>query len=182
MRRSIISAGILLLVFGGGFLLGHKSRRNAPNPDVRVQVDTLIVRDTIRAVEVKESRIPKGYELAPVGTTRRLTSYEELTKLYADSLRRGPELVVVRDTAYIAVPMSEYRFTDDTTFACAVRGYDVRMLWHESYVTQRTVLKTVYKERSKWGFGIAAGPGVLIGPNGRAHFGVGVTAGVRYDF
>ncbi len=182
MKRGLLCFGILILVFGSGFLAGHKSHKNGPNPSVRVEVDTLIIRDTIVAEKVKETQIPKGYELAPAGTARRLASYEELAHLYEDSLHRQPEIVTVRDTAYIVVPMSEYTFTDDTTFACAVKGYNVQMLWHKSYVTQRIVTMTRYKESSKWGFGIAAGPGVLISPNGRAHFGLGVTAGVRYNF
>ena len=98
--------------------------------DDNPKIDTILVRDTIVSEIAKEVAIPNGYEL--VATTT-LKNYDEVLAAYKDSLERKPVLVTVHDTAYIAVPINEYTFTDDKTYAAVLSGYDVKMLRHESY-------------------------------------------------
>lgn len=142
-------AGIVAAIacFGGGIIT--ERARNSRIPHESPQVDTLYAHDTITLTTAKETRIPRGWELMPAGTSEKLASYEELVSLYKDSLGRKPVVVEIRDTTYIAVPITEHTFTDDKTYSCGVSGYDVKMLWHKSYQTTAYIPTTAYRPY-KW--------------------------------
>ncbi len=144
-------------LIGAGFLIGYKSHGNGPNPPISERVDTLIVRDTITLEK-------------PAYITKRIT--DTMLVAVTDTVR-------MRDTLYLSLPREE-RVYRDSLYMAVVSGYRPSLDRLDIYRTERIV--TVYKAPRKWGFGIAAGPGLLISPDGRAHLGIGVTAGVRWDF
>ncbi len=86
------------------------------------------------------------------------------------------DTVRLRDTLYFAA-VRESRVYEDSLFRAVVSGYRPSLERLEVFRTERVV--TV---RRRWGFGVGIGPGLVISPDGRAHFGIGVTAGVRVDF
>ena len=128
----LILLGIQILIFGAGFLVGHKSHRNSQNSEVKPKPDTLIIRDTIVSEKATKTQIPTGFELVAAKTL--------------DSLRNNvtevPVIVTERDTMYIAVPMSRYTFSDNKTYKVELSGYNVQMLRHESF--QETKIVTQY--------------------------------------
>ena len=132
VKDTLILLGIMLLIFGAGFLVGRKSHRNGQNSEVKPKPDTLIIRDTIVSEKAVKTKIPKGYELVAATTL--------------DSLRNQttevPVIVTEHDTIYIAVPMSQYTFTDNKTYKAELSGYNVQMLRHESF--QETKVVTQY--------------------------------------
>ncbi|MBQ6097902.1 MAG: hypothetical protein IJK99_09165 [Bacteroidales bacterium] len=140
VKKVLICIGILLLLFGAGFLCGFRKARNGQNQTPIVRVDTLTIRDTIVDYRPKEVAIPAGFELVPTSTLR---IYDEVLAAYKDSLARKPMLVEYHDTTYIAVPMSRTTFTDDKTYKCLVEGYNTRMLWHESYQDTKIITNTI---------------------------------------
>lgn len=140
-----ISLGILLLLFGAGFLTGRKTAKSGP---VTPQVDTVTIRDTIVDYKPQQAAIPNGYELVPSGT---LHIYEEVLAAYKDSLERKPMLVEYHDTTYIAVPIDKTTFTDHQTYECIVEGYATKMLWHKSFQETKYV-QVPTLQQPKWQF------------------------------
>lgn len=126
VRFILLIVGLLLL-FGAGFLIGRKTA----HPEVPVpQVDTITIRDTIVDYKPQEAAIPAGFKLIAVS---QIEDYEKTIAEFQDSLNAKPTLVAIRDTTFIAVPMTDKTFTDGKTYECIVRGYDTKMLWHKSF-------------------------------------------------
>lgn len=87
-------------------------------------------------------------------------------------------LVVIRDTAYIALERERRGYSGDE-YEAVVSGIDpllesIKVFPKTAYVTN-TVIR-----RKHWGFGATAGPGVLY--DGKIHGGVGIVAGLQYQF
>ncbi len=157
MKHALSYLFVSLALIGAGFLIGYKSHGNGPNPPIKERTDTLIVRDTITLEK-------------PAYITKRIT--DTILIAVTDTLR-------IRDTLYLPLQREE-RVYRDSLYMAVVSGYRPSLDRLDIYRTERIV--TLHAEPRKWGFGIAAGPGLLISPDGRAHFGIGVTAGVRWDF
>lgn len=136
LRDLLLFLGILLLIFGAGFLVGRRSRGNARNLPASAIPDTVTILDAIVDYRPKETAIPAGFELVSADTLR---VHDAELSAYKDSMRRKPMLVEVHDTTYIAVPMSRTTFTDGKTYKCEVMGYNTKMLWHESYQETRII-------------------------------------------
>lgn len=170
VRDFAILAAVLLLFFGAGFAVGWKSHRNGQISQDKPKVDTLYQRDTIVAETVKETQIPRGYELVASDVLR---TYQNLVDLYRDSLSRVPVLVEVHDTSYIAVPLSDFTFTDGKTYTAVVNGYNCKMLHHEAY-HETLIVQQPQLYNPKWQIspvvGAVAGKDVL-----------GVGAGLKLD-
>lgn len=147
-KELLISLGILLLCFGAGFLVGHKTHRNGQIPRETIRIDTLTIRDTVVDYKSKEVAIPAGYKLLAVAEVE---SLNRAVAAFKDSLRRKPAVVMVHDTTYIAVPYQDYTFTDGKTYAFAVNGYDVTFLRHESY-QETKVVQVTQPYSPKWQF------------------------------
>ena len=165
LKKLLIIAGILLLVFGAGCFTGHKRALNSlPEP----KVDTVTVRDSIFDYNPEKTVLPAGYELVQTdvieGTQQLLNDY--LTKVgeLEDSLDRKPKVIVRNDTTYVAVPMSRYHFTDNKTYECEATGYDVKMLWHKSYQETKYITKTVQVPTLPK-FAISPNLDAMVGPN-----------------
>lgn len=71
------------------------------------------------------------------------------------------DTVVQIDSVFVRVPISEYQFSD-STFRAVLTGYDVRL--KEMNVFQTTRYKTITeKKKSRFGFGLQVGYGVMGG-------------------
>ncbi len=172
LKRCLIFTGILLAIFAAGFLFGSKSHRNAPNSDVNTKCDTIVIRDTIVDNNPQSVTIPKGFELVK---SEKIQEYETLIERYQNRLVEKPMIVTLRDTLYLAVPISETTYTDGKTYKCAVEGYRTKMLWHESYQQATYITKTVPAQSPKWAFSPYMGASYSIGS-------VGMGIGVKMDF
>lgn len=172
LRNCLTYIGISLVFLGVGFLFGSVSRRNAPNSEVKEKVDTVIVRDTLVDYNPQVNVIPKGWQLVKSET---IEEYETLIERYQNRLVEKPMIVTVRDTLYLAVPITETTYTDGKTYKCAVEGYRTKMLWHESYQQATYVTKTVPAESPKWAISPYLGASYSIGS-------IGMGVGVKMDF
>ena len=155
MKDCLLFTLVLILLLCGSFFIGyHEGRANAPYPPTNVAGAVEYHRDTITLEKP-----------VPVGIFCTDTVYLPVI----DTVR-------LRDTLYFAAPR-ESRVYEDTLFRAVVSGYLPSLERIDIFRTERVV--TV---RKRWGFGVGIGPGLVISPDGRAHFGVGVAAGVRVDF
>ncbi|MBO6082646.1 MAG: hypothetical protein J6P46_06450 [Bacteroidales bacterium] len=148
IERAIVGAalGIVCLALSlGSFFLGKRVGASGVAPSDPAPADTVWVRDTVTTTAGEKTAIPKGYELVLAGTAERLKSYESLVALYRDSLNRKPVLVGVNDTTHIAVPMSDFKFTDHETYEFAVNGYNVSFLWHKSFPKTAYIPQVEYR-------------------------------------
>lgn len=145
LKNVAICLGVLLLLFGAGFLTGRKTAKIEP---VLPQRDTTYIRDTIVDYKPQQAEIPAGFELVPAGT---ILVYDAILAAYRDSLERKPALVTIHDTTYIAVPINQTTFTDNKTYECLVEGYASKMLWHKSFQETKIVpVPELYPP--KWSF------------------------------
>ena len=145
------------------FLLGRQAGRKVADLPVKVQTDTLVIRDTIR-------------EKYPV---------------YVDRWRTRTELVEVHDTVRLndtlwqAVEI-ERRVYQGDDYRAVVEG------WRPQLAEIAVFPKTVYlqteiaqpaptRPRVRFGFGAAAGPAVIWTPEG-VKFGAGIAAGLSFTF
>ena len=155
LKHILIALGILLLLFGAGFLTGRKTARNGQISPDKPEPDTTTVTSTIVDDSPKEeAAIPKGWELVP---TARIREYEEVIAAYKDSLARKPLIVTgvpgvtAPNSQFIAVPISQSTFTDHQTYECIVEGYATKMLWHKSFQETKYV-QVPTLQQPKWQF------------------------------
>lgn len=124
--------------------------------DVKVKVDTLYVRDTLR---VKE----------PVFYETRITDTMVVTVT---------EFEVVHDTAWVQLPREEVEYRD-SSYRAVVSGFRPRLeeldiYQKEKIVTIQTEKVVTVPERRRWGVGVQAGYGIT--PAGfQPYLGVGVS-------
>lgn len=162
-ERFIFTGAVTLavLVFALGYVIGRKGHTNGQEAAMKPEVVEVIRRDTIRIekpVFVRSS--VKDFILVPVRDTVRVT-----------------------DTVYTVIPRIE-RVYEDSTYRAVVSGYDPRLEQLEIYrkTATQVVTLTQVERQSRFGFGLAAGPSVLIDVGGAPRFGFGVTAGIRWNF
>ena len=149
MKNTFIVIAIIIIAFLGGRLT------KKCDPVVIVRYDTLppVIRiDTIRDTLI----VPKYVEAVRVDTIR-------------DTIDGNP--------IYVPVPISNYLFTDDSTYRVEMEGYNVLARSIEVY--PRTVTQTIIERVSvpaktkRWGIG----PQIGFGYNGRdwmPYVGVGI--------
>lgn len=143
-----------------GFAVGRKWHRNDPESQVIVQVDTVVILDTI----VREKPIYKTVQVIRHDTLR--TEYWHLQ----------------HDTVVAQVPIEQKVYEEDSLYTAWVSG------WHTSldslmiYQTTKEITVTKRLPAPKWSVGITAGPTMLLIPTGDIKFGMGVTAGLQYRF
>lgn len=166
---------VALICFLTGMHVEYKHiEKNRPEP----VIDTTSKTDTVYLdAPIPDIVIPDGFELVPAGTALALANAEDALELYRDSLSQKPSIVTVHDTSYIVVPISEYHFTDSTTYEMAVRGYDVNLLWHKSFQETKYITKTEYVTEYK-DYGLVLYPKIsTFGTKGL----LGATAGIGAD-
>lgn len=136
-----------------GYKRGYDTALNLPH-----ESDTVMVRETLTVYEPQEVIKYKDKII-----------YIPVT----DSV-----LVHVHDTTYIAL-QSEKKVYEDTDYRAVVSGIYPKL--EEISVYPKTITITNTKTvRQHWGWAITAGPGIVW--NGTFHAGVGVAAGISYNF
>lgn len=154
----------LLLVASSGvsWLLGRRAGRNGANLPVKVQTDTLIVRDTIR-------------EKYPVFVDRWKTR-TELVEVH-DTVRRN-------DTLWQAVEI-ERRVYQGDDYRAVVEGWRPQLaeiaVYPKTVYLQTDVTQQAPQPRVRFGFGATAGPAVIWTTDG-IKGGAGVAAGLTIWF
>ena len=163
---------VALICLLAGMHIEYKHiEKNRPEPviDTTSRIDTVYLDAPIPDVV-----IPDGFELVPVGT---LEEYVGTCEELMAALAKKPTVVTIRDTTYIKVPMSNYHFTDSTTYEMAVRGYNVDLLWHKSFQETKYITKTEYVTEYK-DYGLVLYPKIsTFGTKGL----LGATAGIGAD-
>lgn len=162
MKKWIMIFALLVCAFLAGLFVG--GRRDVP--DVRVERDTLIVRDT--------DFIDRPY---PVYVARTRTDTVRL------ALVDSSHTTVIEDSATVEVPITR-KVYEDSTYRCVISGYNANLdsLWVYHTTKEITVTRTVKIPPKHWGFGVSAGPSLLVTPKGDVKGGLGVTAGLTYNF
>ena len=155
---SVFAAAVIFLC---GYELGRKSHSKGANEGVKTKVVQVTKRDTIRLEKpIYLNRVVKEFVLVPARDTVR-----------------------VSDTLMIALPR-EVKTYGDSTYSATISGIEPRLEDIEIYRKLETQIVTVTQVQKppRWGFGVVAGPGVLIDTRGRVHGGLGVSVGIRYSF
>lgn len=138
-----------------GWAAGYEAGYAAVHPsDTLVRVDTLLID---RPVPVVEWRDREKLVYVPVNDTT---------------------LVTVHDTTFIALEREHKRYEGEE-YEAQVSGVAPELDWIR--INQKTKYITTTKTvRKHWGLGVTAGPGVLY--DGNIHGGVGIVAGLQYQF
>ena len=130
----------ILIALANAFLIGRRVGKQGQEETIITQVDTLVIRDTIRINE-------------PVIVERRVVDTMTI---------EVPDYLVVHDTAYVNLPREEVEYRD-TSYRAVVSGFLPRLEEIEIYRQDRVVTiettRTI-KERSHWGLGVQAGAGI----------------------
>lgn len=130
----------ILIALVNAFLIGRRVGKQGQEETIITQVDTLVIRDTIRINE-------------PVIVERRVVDTMTI---------EVPDYLVVHDTAYVNLPREEVEYRD-TSYRAVVSGFLPRLEEIEIYRQDRVVTiettRTI-KERSHWGLGVQAGAGI----------------------
>lgn len=155
--------GAILVVTGvTSFLVGRSAGRNGANLPVKVQVDTLVIRDTVR-------------EKYPVYVDRWKTR-TELVEVH-DTVRRN-------DTLWQAVEI-ERRVYQGDDYRAVVEGWRPQLaeisVFPKTVYLQTEVTQQAPRPRVRFGFGAAAGPAVIWTPDG-VKGGAGIAAGLSFTF
>ncbi len=163
MKKILLYLAIFAILFGVGFVCGKK---NPVVPEVRVERDTLIFHDT--------NFVDKPY---PVYITEVRTDTVRL------ALVDSSHTLVVRDSATVEVPITR-KVYEDSTYRAVISGFRANLdsLWVYNTVKEITVTKTVKMPPKHWGFGVSDGPTLHATPRGDVKGGLGVTAGLTYNF
>lgn len=150
LAAAALAAACLLL----GFLGGNKARTER----FTERVDTLVIRDTV-------------VDYRPIAVERLVvrTDTVRLVEVKRDT-------VPVRDTVEVEVPVVFSRYRGDN-YDVGVSGFRVELEYVKVYPERVTVTRTVSARERRWGFGVAAGPSVVVSPSGRVTGGLGVTGG-----
>ena len=148
-----------LLFWVIGFFFGHRTRKS-PEPEI-IRDTTIVTRyDTI----TKEKPVP-------------VYSYiHDTVRTYSQT--------VYHATVQVDVPIEVKVYQEDSLYRAVVSGWrpslDTLVVYPKT--TEITITNTVKVPPPKWGFGVTAGPSVLLMPKGEIKGGFGVTAGLHYRF
>lgn len=160
MRDGLIKAAIVLAFFGLGFFVGNKFLHNEPGVVEVVKVDTLVCYDTV----IVERPVQKLVYLDRVDTIEVET--------------------IQHDTVLAELPIERKVYAEDSLYYASVSGFrpslDTLIVYPKT--TTITIDRTKYVQPPKWSFGITAGPSALITPSGKIYGGVGIAAGISYNF
>lgn len=172
--------GAILVVTGvASFLVGRSAGRNGVNLRVKVQADTLVIRDTIREkYPVPVQSTPKGYELVKAGTLADLRAH--ISAL---------EAAAAPDTVEVQIPVEiesrEYGGKEGDDYRAVVSGFrpslDLIEVYPKTVYLQTEVTRQAPRPRVRFGFGAAAGPAVIWTPDG-VKGGAGIAAGLSVTF
>lgn len=152
----VVLASLLALLYYIGYRKGEKEAITKAN----VQVDTLVIHDTIRCVEPKEIAV-RIVDTAFIPVT--------------DTIR-------VQDTLYIREAI-EQKVYGNSDYRAVISGIHPKLDSLQIFKTDRIITNTVVKPAPKFGFSVQAGLGVQYGfVHRQADFGAYLGAGVHYRF
>ena len=158
---------MILALFACAFLAGwFVGGRRDSVPDVVVERDTTIVHDT----DFIDRPVPVY-----------------ITEVRTDTVRLAlvdsSHTTVIRDSADVEVPITQ-KVYEDSTYRAVISGFRANLdsLWVYNTIKEITVTKTVKMPPKHWGLGVTAGPSLLVTPRGDVKGGLGVTAGLTYNF
>ena len=152
---------ILLITFflacgAVSYFYGYHRGWGAAYTPVNERVDTLVIRDTITRLEPQE-----------IVTYKDRIVYVPVT-----------DTLSIHDTTYVAL-QSEVKVYQDEDYRAVVSGIYPK-LEEISVYPKTTVITDTKVVRKRWGLGVTVGPGVMY--NGKIHGGVGIVAGLQYQF
>lgn len=157
MRRWFVILGSLLVAA----LVGYGIGRKCPKIETKVQIDTLVIRDTLCV-------------LKPV----------EITKTVVQKvLVKSTDTLTIRDTLY-SVQDREEKTYESKDYKAVVSGIMPSLDYIAVYPETKIITKDNFiTSRKSWGFSIGAGPGVIYSPfNKGIDAGIGVWCGLTYTF
>ena len=163
MKKWIMILALFACAFLAGWFVG--GRRDSV-PDVVVERDTTIVHDT----DFIDRPVPVY-----------------ITEVRTDTVRLAlvdsSHTTVIRDSADVEVPITQ-KVYEDSTYRAVISGFRANLdsLWVYNTIKEITVTKTVKMPPKHWGLGVTAGPSLLVTPRGDVKGGLGVTAGLTYNF
>lgn len=159
IRRSLIAVAVILAAIAVSYLVGHNRGINEASARVVERVDTLVIRDTITQYE-------------PI--VKRITKVERVLVPVTDTLRQT-------DTLYVVLDREQVMWEDSLSRVYA-SGIMPEIDSVQHFVTERVVTREVVVpkvRRTRWGIGINAGYGVMLGDQVRTAPYVGI--GVSYN-
>ena len=123
------------------------------------QVDTLLIYDTtelVRPVYVRERVLDTVYVAVS-------------------------DTVTLHDTTFIRLPREEKVYSDSTYYA-VVSGYRPSLDTLRIFAPATYITRTQIERAPRWSLGVATGPGVLVGAEGRIYAGWALSLGIQYHF
>lgn len=155
MKQSFIIAIVLISAWIVGYFCGS-ARPSSPEivetRDTVVVVDTVVVEMPVEVVRWKDRTVT-----VPLHTV---------------------DTVTVNDTVYIELPFERVEYAGDE-YRATVSGFRPKLESVTVFPKTAYITNTEYVKKS-WSFGITAGPGLLY--DGKLHGGIGIVAGVQYNF
>lgn len=155
MKQAAIIAIALISAWIVGYFCGG-ARPSQPEivetRDTVVVVDTVVVEKPVEVVRWKDRVVS-----VPLHTV---------------------DTVTVNDTVYIELPFERVEYAGDEYMA-TVSGFRPKLESVTVFPKTTYITNTEYVKKS-WSFGITAGPGLLY--DGKLHGGIGIVAGVQYNF
>ena len=89
--------------------------------------------------------------------------------------------VAVHDTTFRRLPREEKVYSDSTYYA-AVSGYRPSLDTLRIFAPATYITRTQIERAPRWSLGVATGPGVLVGAEGRIYAGWALSLGIQYRF
>lgn len=178
MNANKLIAILALIIFVGcvvgAFFFGRSTMREDVN-HIRIERDTIIVRDTIREY------YPRYISEVSVGKT---AIKIPTLLLCRDFTQFGLPLqteVDEKDSVTIELPITERTYKDDEYYAI-VRGYDPSIKYIEVYprTVYLTTTETITKQK-RWNVSFGAQMGYGFTPKGwQPYTGLGITLGINF--
>lgn len=164
-NRLVTALGCIIVLLGlaGAFFLGRATVK--PAADMRIERDTVVVRDTVRVEYPKEV-------LQTVVRTEYIDVPVNVPVIERDT---------IRDTVRVALPIEERTYSSED-YRAVVEGYKARLKSIEVYPRTVYVNTTqTVRERKRWGVTLGVQGGYGITPQGyQPYAGIGVTFGYSF--
>ena len=159
MKKTMIVAAVIAAAWSGWWLT---EQRAAIQGETLVRVDTITRTDTI----IARAPAARGCTLVRYITVR-------APAVRGDTATGAHE--ATGDTAEVALPITQLRYTDDSTYTAWVSGYQPRLDSIQTYRRTATITREITRQapRSRWGLGVQAGYGLT--PHGfQPYIGLGI--------
>ena len=155
---AILGGIVVLALVVGAFFFGRATKR-VDDVGMRIERDTIVVRDTIRQY------YPKEVERVVIRT-------EQVPIVHCDTLR---------DTIWVELPIENREYKSEEYFAI-VEGYNPMLKYIEVYPRTAYITTTeTIKQKKRWGVSLGVQGGYGITPKGwQPYAGVGVSFGYNF--